>query len=90
MIPMWQKDTHTLYDAVVKLIPKDLPVDDEQRELVQHAQRLIDLVRLDGSWGVHNPRYTQELLNDARAKLLQARGGAKPEAKLDVRKEPAS
>ena len=90
MIPMWQKDTHTLYDAVVKLIPKDLPVDEERRELVQHAQRLIDLVRLDGSWGVHNPRYTQELLNDARAKLLQAKGGAKPEAKLDVRKEPAS
>jgi hypothetical protein len=45
---------------------------------VSEARQLIDVVRLDGSWGVHNPRYTQELLNQARAKLIEAR---KPAAK---------
>jgi hypothetical protein len=49
---------------------------------VRQAQHLIDLVRLDGSWGVHNPRYTQELLNQARSKLLASKAQAK--------KEPAS
>jgi hypothetical protein len=83
MIPLWQKNTHTLYDSVVQMMPKVAPIDDRERELVQQAQRLIDLVRLDGSWGVHNPRYTQELLNQARAKLLEAR----PQ---QARKEPES
>jgi PleD family two-component response regulator len=64
-------------------VPKAAPVDDRERELVQQAQRLIDVVRLDGSWGVHNPRYTEELLNQARAKLLEAR----PQ---QARKEPES
>jgi len=83
MIPLWQKNTHTLYDSVTQMMPKAAPIDDRERELVQQAQRLIDLVRLDGSWGVHNPRYTQELLNQARAKLLEAR----PQ---QARKEPES
>ena len=73
MIPLWQRNTHTMYDSVVKLVPKDLPTDPAARQSVLDAQRLIDLVRLDGSWGVHNPRYTQELLNQAKSKLLDAR-----------------
>lgn len=72
MIPLWQKNTHTLYDSVVSLVPKTPPADEKTRQAVHEAQRLIDLVRLDGSWGVHNPRYTQELLNQARNKLLDA------------------
>jgi nitrate/TMAO reductase-like tetraheme cytochrome c subunit len=79
MIPLWQKNTHTLYDAVVELVPKTPPTDEKERERVRQAQHLIDLVRLDGSWGVHNPRYTQELLNQARAKLLESRVQAKKE-----------
>jgi hypothetical protein len=76
MIPLWQKNTHTLHDSVVQLLPADPPADERGRQLVTEARQLIDLVRLDGSWGVHNPRYTQELLNQARGKLMEARGPA--------------
>jgi hypothetical protein len=78
MIPLWQRNTHALHDSVVQLIPVTSPTDDRGRQLVGEAKQLIDLVRLDGSWGVHNPRYTQELLNQARAKLIEARGPAAP------------
>jgi hypothetical protein len=78
MIPLWQKNTHTLHDSVVELLPATPPADERGRQLVSEARQLIDVVRLDGSWGVHNPRYTQELLNQARAKLIEAR---KPAAK---------
>lgn len=76
MIPLWQKNTHALYDSVVELLPVNAPADEHGRQLVGDARRLIDVVRLDGSWGVHNPRYTQELLGQARAKLLEARPAA--------------
>jgi nitrate/TMAO reductase-like tetraheme cytochrome c subunit len=76
MIPLWQKNTHALYDSVVADVPSTQPSDERSRELVAEARRLIDVVRLDGSWGVHNPRYTQDLLGQARAKLLEARNGA--------------
>jgi hypothetical protein len=75
MIPLWQKNTHALHDSVVQLLPAAPPADEHARQLVNEARQLIDLVRLDGSWGVHNPRYTEELLRQARAKLLEARGG---------------
>jgi nitrate/TMAO reductase-like tetraheme cytochrome c subunit len=74
MIPLWQRNTHALHDSVVQLIPVTSPTDDRGRQLVGEAKQLIDLVRLDGSWGVHNPRYTEELLGQARAKLVEARG----------------
>lgn len=73
MIPLWQGNTHALYDAAVKLLPSDeraLPSGVQRR--VTEARQLLDIVRIDGSWGVHNPRYTQKLLEDARAKLLEA------------------
>jgi hypothetical protein len=73
MIPLWQRNTHALYDSVVELVPATPPADERGKQLVGDAKRLIDVVRLDGSWGVHNPRYTQELLGQARAKLLEAR-----------------
>jgi hypothetical protein len=76
MIPLWQKNTHELYDSVVQLVPATQPTDERGRQLVGEAQKLIDLVRLDGSWGVHNPRYTQDLLGQARAKLIEARPAA--------------
>lgn len=87
MIPLWQKNTHTLYDAVAQIVPKTVPANEKDRQLVLEAQRLMDLVRLDGSWGVHNPRYTQELLNQARAKLLEARGQA-PQAQAPKEATP--
>ena len=49
------------------------------------ARGLLDLVEMDGSWGVHNPRYTQSLLERARDMVNAARS-AGDEGEVD---EPA-
>jgi nitrate/TMAO reductase-like tetraheme cytochrome c subunit len=72
MIPLWQKSTHSQYDGVIALLPRTAPDDPAQRAAFDEARKLLDIVRLDGSWGVHNPRYTSELLTRARQKLLDA------------------
>jgi nitrate/TMAO reductase-like tetraheme cytochrome c subunit len=78
-----QRDTHKLYDNTRGLLPaptKALSAQDEQ--LVTEARDLLELVRLDGSWGVHNPKYTERLLLDAMSKLneLQANQPKPPDA----------
>ena len=77
MVPLWQKNTHELYDSVAKVLPaaKAAARGAEPQRLVGEAERLLELVRLDGSWGVHNPRYTQKLLEEAKGKLEEAREG---------------
>jgi hypothetical protein len=40
--------------------------------LIADARGLLALVRLDGSWGVHNPPYTQKLIEQARARIIEA------------------
>ena len=78
MIPLWQGTTRELYDSVAGLLPKNGFVaaiaDDDTKALVDDARRLLDLVRLDGSWGVHNPAFTERLIEEARDKLVRARG----------------
>ncbi len=77
LVPMWQRSTHELYDGVVALMPaadaKWSDANTEAGTLVRDAQRLLDLVRVDGSWGVHNPKYTQQIIEQAREKVLKAR-----------------
>ncbi|HEY8665307.1 MAG TPA: NapC/NirT family cytochrome c [Tepidisphaeraceae bacterium] len=73
MIPMWQKATHETYDAIIKQVPAQMPTSPEAVKLINEARQLLDLVKLDGSWGVHNPRYTQALLEEAQKKLLAAK-----------------
>jgi nitrate/TMAO reductase-like tetraheme cytochrome c subunit len=75
MIPRWQKDTKALYEEIEAQL-KDLtlaPDDSAGKALADDARSLLDLVRNDNSWGVHNPRYTQLLLEQARAKVREAR-----------------
>ncbi len=76
MISLWQRSTHQIYDEAFALLPtekspwaSDDPV--VQRE-VDQARRLLELVRVDGSWGVHNPLYTQLLIEQARKRLIEA------------------
>lgn len=75
MIPLWQKTTHTLYD----LVSTDLAALEAQlgngtdAETLAEVHKLLELVRIDGSWGVHNPRYTQQVLEQARDKLSAVR-----------------
>jgi hypothetical protein len=78
MIPLWQKNTRTLYENVQRMLPdaaKPLP-SPRAEQLVSEARQLLALVRLDGSWGVHNPPYTQKLIEQARDKILEAAGPA--------------
>ncbi|HDZ20993.1 MAG TPA: hypothetical protein ENH78_06845 [Phycisphaerae bacterium] len=77
MIPMWQRDTRALYETVEKMLESIAPGDDERtRRGIAEADALLKLIRIDGSWGVHNPRYTQDLLRRAREKLMGV--GARP------------
>jgi len=77
MIPLWQKNTRTLYDAVERMLPDAAkPLASPRAEqLIQDARQLLTLVRLDGSWGVHNPTYTQKLIEQARDRILEAMPG---------------
>jgi len=78
MIPLWQKNTRTLYENVERMLPDEAkpPASPRAQQLVTEARQLLTLVRLDGSWGVHNPPYTQNLIEQARDKILEATGAA--------------
>ncbi len=77
MIPLWQSTTRALHEQVMREIERvagEKP-DEPGAALLQEARSLAELVRMDGSWGVHNPRYTQQLLEQARDKVRAARAG---------------
>ncbi len=85
MVPLWQRTTHSLYDQLstdLKAAEKDI-TSPEGIAMLQEAKKLHDLVRVDGSWGVHNPRYTQQVLEQARNKLAAARTGGKTQDKTE-------
>lgn len=70
-VPQWQRDTRRLYDEVSEVVEAarahaEGGDDPHASQLVHDAEQLLEIVRLDGSWGVHNPRYTQSLLERAR------------------------
>jgi len=73
MIPMWQQNTKEVYDSVTAMLA-ELPPQPTGRpgELISQARDLLKLIRVDGSWGVHNPGYTEDLLQQARQKAPEA------------------
>lgn len=72
LVTLWQKNTRELFDGVSKMLPPERPeMSPLQRQIRGEAQFLLELVRQDGSWGVHNPKYTQKLLDDAQAKIVE-------------------
>jgi nitrate/TMAO reductase-like tetraheme cytochrome c subunit len=77
LVGNWQKSTHSVFDAVEALLPTDAKPwatgSAEAEKLVAEGKKLLELVRVDGSWGVHNPRYTEQLLEQARQKIMKAR-----------------
>lgn len=80
MIALWQKSTRKLYDELAAELS---PILEEEREVVDsheldNCRRLLEVIKVDGSWGVHNPRYTQKLLLDARESLARAQGKPVP------------
>jgi nitrate/TMAO reductase-like tetraheme cytochrome c subunit len=79
MIPLWQKTTHSLYDAAEADL-KALEIQQlspEDSRVLEKVRSTLEMVRVDGSWGVHNPRYTQQLLEEARNRLMTLRGAKK-------------
>lgn len=80
MIPLWQKTTRKMYDQIAAelspVLEQDLPVTDTEQ--LRLTQSYLELIRVDGSWGVHNPRYTQQLLLDARESFARAMGKPVP------------
>jgi hypothetical protein len=73
MIPLWQKNARDLHAQVADELAKaGAPKDAAAAELLKTAHDLLELVRVDGSWGVHNPLYTQQLLDRAREKIREA------------------
>lgn len=71
MIPLWQKTTRALHDEIEAMLAAidrgeapGVPPD-----AAENARKTINLIRVDGSWGVHNPKYTQQLLESARDQL---------------------
>jgi nitrate/TMAO reductase-like tetraheme cytochrome c subunit len=82
MVPLWQEATRKLHQqASDDLAAVEKTATGEQaREHVEQARGLLMLVRVDGSWGVHNPKYTQRLLEQAREKLAAARAAFAPGA----------
>lgn len=76
IIPLWQRNTRTMHDQAEKDLAKTREVPGVDPAALREAESLIRLVREDGSWGVHNPRYAQGLLEQARAKLAAARAAA--------------
>ncbi|VAX38607.1 hypothetical protein MNBD_PLANCTO03-1948 [hydrothermal vent metagenome] len=81
MIPLWQNATRSLWlkaDAEYRRIEPQV-TGGKARQLIDEAAKLLELVEMDGSWGVHNPRYTQKLLEQAREKIARAREAITPQ-----------
>ncbi|MEX2218762.1 MAG: NapC/NirT family cytochrome c [Phycisphaerales bacterium] len=78
MIPLWQKAARALYDEAAA----DLGLAEADASIpaasLDEARRLLEVVRIDGSWGVHNPAYTQQLLERAKAGIAAARAKGRP------------
>lgn len=77
-INLWQSSTRKLYDGAITLLPSEVDPWAAGHAKAEHAVRgavqLLEQVCLDGSWGVHNPKYTQQLISEARAMLIEAKG----------------
>ena len=73
-VPFWQEKIKTLYEQVEKRVKeleglaaaeKDQGRAQELGQLAGRARSILDSIRYDGSWGVHNFKYTEALLLEA-------------------------
>jgi hypothetical protein len=79
-IPFWQKRIRTVYSQVeqkVKALESRLKIESnpqvvkELKEKVQQARTILESVSSDGSWGVHNFKYTESMLRNAEQILTE-------------------
>ena len=83
MIPLWQNATRKLFEQVqvdLAALSRSSP----DSPAIAEVRAILDEISHDGSWGVHNPRRTQQMLEDARARLAAPApaGEAAPEPAL--------
>jgi hypothetical protein len=73
-VPFWQEKIKTLYGQVDKrvseaearaAVQRDAGWGQDLRQRVGQARAILDSIRHDGSWGVHNFKYTEALLLEA-------------------------
>jgi hypothetical protein len=82
-IPFWQKNIKELYQQVLeqaRTVERKWPGFDEQsrkaaQDKYNRAQSILESVKADGSWGVHNLKYTESLLLDAKQILNEIESG---------------
>ncbi len=81
-IPFWQKKTKKLFEQVNNRLSKledrtRLGADKQETEKLQdrisEAKVLLDSVAADGSWGVHNLKYTEAMLMKANKIVMESR-----------------
>lgn len=77
MIPLWQKQTHGLYDEVESAF-KGPASKGLSAEATARVKQILTNVKSDGSWGVHNPKFTQQILAEARTLLAGGAPGTNP------------
>ncbi len=73
-VPFWQNRIKALYEQVERRVKEAEALavaqkdETKARDLnlrVQQARSILDSIRYDGSWGVHNFKYTEALLLEA-------------------------
>ena len=69
-VPFWQKNIKSLYQQVQKQAETA-----EQRVALSQVKAILESVRTDGSWGVHNLKYTESLLLEAKQLLNEIQSG---------------
>ena len=70
-IPFWQDQIKKLYKSMTKKVDDfeskikletDKQLAQELKEKAEQARKILESVELDGSWGVHNFKYTEAML----------------------------
>ena len=66
-IPFWQNKIKTMHEEVSRKLDQLKSKQDTSRlkESIDRAQSILDSISSDGSWGVHNFKYTEALLRRA-------------------------
>ncbi|MDH4202817.1 MAG: NapC/NirT family cytochrome c [Phycisphaerae bacterium] len=82
-IPFWQKNIKELYQQLLEqaqAVERKLPGFDKEslktaQDKFARARSILESVKADGSWGVHNLKYTESLLLDAKQILNEIESG---------------
>jgi hypothetical protein len=66
-IPFWQNKIKTMHEQASRKLErlKSRQITSGLKESIDQAQSILDSISSDGSWGVHNFKYTEALLRQA-------------------------